>query len=226
MMRIYLSLFLICCTLGRMKGQEAVHFYAADSTKIRGDLYRRDYNLPFIILCHSEGADRSEFREIAPRLLNLNYNCLAIELETGGSHTYSPASAQNSLRAAIVYVRRFNNLPVILFGSSYSASLCLLEAAANPHIQAIVALSPGEYFLPKIIISDVMEKIGRPVFISGTRVEYKYLQKMAEKKPTDGVTIFQPEKEKGVHGAAALTGNDITREEYWFALLMFFKKLV
>ena len=223
-MRIYIFLFFTCCALGRMKGQEAVYFYADDSTKIRGDLYLRDYNLPFIILCHDEAADRSEFYDIAPRLLNLNYNCLAIDVGTSGPHSLENARA--GLHTAIAYVRRFNILPVILFGSSWSASLCLLEASANPQIKAIVALSPGEYFQPKIIMSDVLEKISQPVFICGTRAEFSYLQKMAEKRPTDGLTLFQPEKGKGVHGAAALTGKDITRDEYWFALMMFFKKLV
>jgi pimeloyl-ACP methyl ester carboxylesterase len=209
-----------------MKGQEVVYFYSADSTKIRGDLYLRDYNLPFMILCHSETADRSEFYSIAPRLLNLNYNCLAIDMGTNGSHNFSLTRAQTSLRAAIAYVRRFNSLPVILFGSSWSASLCLLESAANPQIRAIVALSPGEYFQPGITMSDTMEKINQPVFICGTRAEFSYLQKMVEKRPAGELTLFQPEKGKGVHGAAALTGKDITGDEYWFALMMFFKKLV
>ena len=209
-----------------MKGQEVVYFYSADSTKIRGDLYVRDYSLPFMILCHGESADRREFYEIAPRLLNLNYNCLAVDMGTGGSHSYSLAGAQTSLRAAMAYVRKFNSLPVILFGSSWSASVCLLESAANPQIAAIVALSPGEYFQPKIRMSDVVEKINHPVFICGTRAEFSYLQKMVENRPGGELTLFQPEKGKGVHGAAALTGKDITRDEYWFALMMFFKKLV
>jgi hypothetical protein len=209
-----------------MKGQEVVYFYSADSAKIRGDLYLRDYSLPFMILCHGETADRSEFYSIAPRLLNFNYNCLAIDMGTSGSRNYSLAGTQTSLHAAITYVRRFNSLPVILFGSSCSASLCLLESAANPNIRAIVALSPGEYFQPGIIMSDAVEKINQPVFICGNRAEFSYLQKMVEKLPAGKLTLFQPEKGKGVHGAAALTGNDITRDEYWFALLMFFKKLV
>ena len=225
-MRIYIFLFFICCTSGRMKGQEVVYFYAADSSKIRGDLYVRDYNLPFMILCHGEAADRNEFCDIAPRLLNLNYNCLAIDMGTGGAHNFSLPGAQNSLRAAIVYVRRFNSLPVILVGSSWSASLCLLESAANPQIKAVVALSPGEYFQPKIRMSDIMEKISQPVFICGTRAEFNYLQKMVEKQPAGQITLFQPGKGKGLHGASSLAGNDITRDEYWFALMMFFKKLV
>ena len=225
-MRICIFLFFIGCTLGRMKGQEVVFIYSADSTKIRGDLYLRNHSFPFIILCHGESTDRSEFYDIAPRLLNLNYNCLAIDMGTTGSHNYSLAGGQTSLRAAIAYVRRFNSLPVILFGSSWSASLCLLESATNPQIRAIVALSPGEYFLPRIRMSDVVEKISQPVFICGTRAEFSYLQKMVEKRPDGEIALFQPEKGKGVHGAAALTGSDITKDEYWFALMMFFKKLV
>jgi hypothetical protein len=223
-MRIYLFLFFACCTVCGIKGQEAVYFYADDSTRIRADLYLRDYSFPFMILCHDEAADRSEFYDIAPRLLNLNYNCLAIDLETSGHQNLADARA--GLHAAIAYVRRFNTLPVILFGGSRSASLCLLEASVNPGIKAIVALSPGEYFQPKIVMSDVLEKISQPVFICGTRKEYIYLQKMAGNRSADGLTLFQPEKGNGIHGTAALNGNDLTKDEYWFALMMFFKKLV
>jgi hypothetical protein len=49
---------------------------------------------------------------------------------------------------------------------------------------------------------------------------------MVEKHAGDELTLFQPEKGNGVRGATALCGTDITRDEYWFALMMFFKKLV
>jgi hypothetical protein len=225
-MRIYIFLFFIGCLFGRMKGQEVVYFYSADSAKIRGDLYLRDYKLPLMILCHDEAADRSEYNDIAPRLLNLNYNCLSIDMETRGYHGFSLPAARSGLCAAIAYARRFNSLPVILLGGSWSASLCLVEASVNIQIKAVVALSPGEYFQPKISMSDIVQKIHQPVFICGTRAEFSYLQKMAEKRPAGKLTLFQPEKGKGVHGAAALAGKDITRDEYWFALMMFFKKLV
>jgi pimeloyl-ACP methyl ester carboxylesterase len=225
-MRIYIFLFIICCTPGRMKGQEVVYFFSSDSSKIRGDLYLRDSNDPFIILCHSEAADRSEFSDIAPRLLNLNYNCLAVDMGTSGSHNLSFSNAQISLHAAIAYVRHLNTRPVILLGSSWSASLCLIEASSNSRIRGIVALSPGEYFQPRILMSEVVKKISQPVFICGTQAEFSYLRKMVEERTSEGLTLFQPEKGKGVHGAAALRGNDITRDEYWFALMMFFKKLV
>jgi hypothetical protein len=225
-MRIYILLFFICCTAGSMKGQEVVYFYASDSAKMRGELYLRDYNLPFMILCLDDAGERSEFHDIAPRLLNLDYNCLAIDPGSGGSRHITLANALSGLHAALAYVSRFNNQPVILVGSSWSASLCLVEAASNTRLKAIVALSPGEYFQPAISMPDVLEKINRPVFICGTRAEFSYLQKMAEKQPAGRLTLFQPEKGKGVHGAAALAGNDITRDEYWFALMMFFKKLV
>ncbi len=114
---------------------------------------------------------------------------------------------------------------MILFGSSWSASLCLLESGDNPHVRAVVALSPGEYFQPGIIMAEAVEKINKPVFICGNQAEFSYLQKML-KTACRRITLFQPEKGKGVHGAAALTGKDITSDEYWFALMMFFKKLV
>jgi pimeloyl-ACP methyl ester carboxylesterase len=174
--------------------------------------------------------------------MNLNYNCLAIDLRVGGSvgftdnETNRNAVSQNrpiqmpdalkDLQAAISYVKRFNERPVILFGSSYSASLCLLAAVNNPAVRAVVAFSPGEYFQPRINMEEEIVKIDKPVFVSATLPEYSYLRKMTAGIPAGQLTLFKPAKGNGVHGARALTSDDATHEEYWFALMMFFKKLV
>jgi dienelactone hydrolase len=241
LMRITVFCFLLCCALGTIRGQEAVYFSAADGLQIRGDLYLRNPKLPFIILCHQAGSNRSEFYDIAPRLLNLNYNCLAIDLRAGGNVGFTDnetatraksesrpsqlLDARGDLTAAIAYAKQFSNQPVILFGSSYSASLCLLEAVNNPRVQAVVAFDPGEYFQPRINMSDEIGEFDKPLFISATQPEISYLQKMTRGIPAGLITLFKPEKGNGVQGTRALTGEGESLDEYWFALMMFFKKL-
>ena len=103
--------------------------------------------------------------------------------------------------------------------------LCLLESAANPQIRAIVALSQGIFPAKNCHVGCHGKSQQACIYQWHPGRNLNYLQKMAE-KASRLVTLFQPEKEKGVHGAAALTSKDITKDEYWFALMMFFKKLV
>jgi pimeloyl-ACP methyl ester carboxylesterase len=241
-MRLSAFFFLLCCVSNMVRGQEAVYFLAGDGLKIRGDLYLHDYKLPFIILCHQEGSNRSEFYDIAPRLLNLNYNCLAVDLRAGGKAGFTEnetalkaqmesrpkemLDVRTDLLAAIDYVHRFNKNPVILFGSSYSASLCLLAARDNPRVQAVVAFSPGEYFQPGINMAEEISRINKPVFISGSQSEFIYLQKMTIHLAPDSYTLFIPEQGRGEHGARALTCEGAACDEYWFALMLFFKQVI
>jgi pimeloyl-ACP methyl ester carboxylesterase len=240
-MKIPALLILAFIAVSNIAGQEAVYFTADDGVKIRGDLYLHDIRQPFIILCHQDGSNRSEYYEIAPRLLNLNYNCLAVDLRAGGKSGFvqnetanqalvekrsvRPLDAAADIKAAILYIRSISKQPVILLGSSYSASLCLLLAAGNPLVKAVIALSPGEYFQPQITIKDEVMKVSQQVFVCATQVEYPYLQKMLSGMPAQQLTLFKPEKSKGIRGTGAFYSSNAGSSEYWFALMMFFKKL-
>jgi pimeloyl-ACP methyl ester carboxylesterase len=232
---------LLCWVSGMAEGQEAVHFQAQDGLRIRGDLYLRNHNFPFILLFHQAGSNRSEFYDIAPRLLNLNYNCLAIDLRAGGKSGFTEnetalkalnegrpkemLDARADLLGAISFVQDFNKNPVILFGSSYSASLCLLAAMDDPRVKAVVAFSPGEYFQPRINMAREIAEIGKPLFICGTQAEASYLQEMTNRLTPGSFTLFVPEKGGGEHGTRALTQGGAASDEYWFALMLFFKKV-
>jgi pimeloyl-ACP methyl ester carboxylesterase len=240
--RISAITFFICFTITHLLSQEAVYFYASDGLKVRADLYLHSNKLPFIILCHHDGSNRSAFYEIAPRLLNMNYNCLAVDLRAGGNvgfsknetasmalsenRTISLFDARQDIAAAIQYVHQINQQPVILLGGSYSASLCLLTAMNNPNVKAVVAFSPGEYFLPMLSISKEVEKMDKQVFIGATQQEYDYLKRMFAGISPEHITLFKPEKSKGVYGIKALDSTNHERDEYWFALMLFFKKLL
>lgn len=240
MRRVIIAL-LSFCSFFSVYSQQKVNFYAEDSLKITADLYIRDLNLPFIILFHQGDASRGEYSEIAPKLVKLDYNCLAVDLRYGGKINYTinetaelamqgnfdhtMLSAAKDIKAALSFVKRYNKKPIILVGSSYSASLCLLEAAGNEKIKAVVAMSPGEYFRPGLIVRDNITGISQKLFISATALEYDFIDEMLIHVPRENVHFFQPSGNRGDHGAKMLWQSGDSADQCWLELLFFFKKI-
>ena len=122
--------------------QERVTFVSSDSLRITADLYLNHTQDPFIILFHEAESSRGEYLKIAPKLKNLGYNCLAVDLRSGLKSSYVKnetaarakekgyslkfLDSKKDMLAAIEYAKRYNRKPIILFGSSYSASLSLI----------------------------------------------------------------------------------------------------
>jgi len=77
--------------------QKAVTFTAKDGLLVTADLYESDASYPYLLLFHQAGSSRGEFREIAPRLTKLGYNCLAVDLRAGNENNF--VVNQTSLRA-------------------------------------------------------------------------------------------------------------------------------
>ncbi len=234
---LYISLFFL-----PGNAQEKVSFYSEDSLKISADLYLKNYRLPFILLFHQGGSSRGEYNEIAARLMKLDYNCLSVDLRSGDKINYianetaqraedenfpnSFIDARRDIEAAIQYIKKYNSKPVVLFGSSYSASLCLIIAYNNPGVKAVIAFSPGEYFRPKLIVKNEIAGIQKPLFISSSAIEFDYIEQMLSGIPKDFITIYKPGKgKKGMHGAKILWKENESSDECWLELLMFFKKI-
>lgn len=229
----------IICHLSAAYGQQKVTFFAEDSLKITADLYLKDFTLPFILLFHQGDASRGEYSEIAARLIKLDYNCLAVDLRSGKKINYtinetaelakkegfpnSMMDAAKDIKAAIRFVSKYNSHPPILIGSSYSASLCLLEAAVNKDIKAVIALSPGEYFRPDLVVKDRIAAISQPVFISATPLEYNYVAQMISEVPESHLHVFQSSGSRGEHGARMLWQSGESADKCWLELMLFFK---
>lgn len=88
----------------------------------------------------------------------------------GQSQSY--LAAQRDLDAAITWAEKtFPGLPVIAWGSSYSASLVFLAAANHPgEIAKLLAFSPGEYFSEEYFegepaVARAAQRITIPVFV-------------------------------------------------------------
>jgi pimeloyl-ACP methyl ester carboxylesterase len=220
--------------------REKVTFTAEDGIEIKADKYLENEDYPYILLFHQEGSSRGEFNDIAERFLKLRYNCLAVDLRTGdnanfvknetaqnagGQHSsFRLLDAAKDIRAAIEYVWLLNPVEPILLGSSFSASLVMLEGLNNPHVRAVIAFSPGEYFGDDLRMEEAIDSISRPLFIAVTEREEPYVMQMMSHVPAETYTLFKPQQ-SGVHGARALWEDNPSKDEYWLALLLFINNL-
>ena len=218
-----------------------VTFPSSDGLTITADIYITDKEFPYILLFHQGGASRGEYIEIAGKLTKLNYNCLAVDLRYGENSNYINngtailASTTNvsdrmidarlDVKAAIDYSWNLSFKPIILFASSYSASLCLLEGRTDDRVKAIISFSPGEFFGDDLRVQDELTSCDKPLFVATTQRENPYVMEMLSKINQEKITWFQPADSPGIHGARALWESSPSKDEYWLALILFFNSL-
>ncbi len=221
--------------------QIKVAFEAEDGLLVVADHYLVNSDYPYILLFHNLESSRGEFREIAHRLNKLGYNCLAVDLRLGREINFiRNETAQNAasmklpsrlidtkrdMIAAIEYVKNRSELPVILFGSTFSASLALVLAKNRADVKAVVAFSPGDYFLGSINVRNQIKGLQKPVFIAATPSELKFVTEITEGISDEYKQIFTNTGAEGVQGAKVLWNREKGSDQYWLALLMFFNKL-
>jgi hypothetical protein len=213
-----------------------------DGLELTADEYIIANENPYILLFHEQESSRGEFQTIARRLCKMDYNCLAIDLRNGGSKDFvsnetvkrcRQSKCSNTVNdieldmlAAIDYAFEKSSLPVILLGSRANGSLSLKIASVNDNVRAVVALSPGEYFLPHFNVQDTIRSIKKPVFITSSQSEFSYVSDLASGVEESYITLFEPQLGEGGRGTEALSSSNETNSEYWLALLLFFKDLV
>lgn len=238
---LILSFLLFWNLILPIKAQDKIIFPATDSLQVTADLYPGNADESYILLFHDEDASRGEYRNIAPRLVRIGYNCLAVDLRQGKeSHYVSNETARRAdslhlypkksdclkdIVGAIRFAVQKSHRPVVLFGSSFSASLCLLAAKNNPDVKAVVAFSPGEFFKPQISVRDFLQGYDKLTLVAGAKFEYPYLVKISENIPDDKKTIFVPSQAEGEHGVIALSETSQASNGYWLSLLMFFRNI-
>jgi len=231
-------LLFICYNL---KAQEIVTFNASDGLTVTATIYEANETSPYIILFHQAGYSKGEYKETAVKLLKLGYNCLAVDLRSGGEVNFVQnetanlakqkglsakyIDAEKDMTAAIEYVWNKSKKQVILFGSSYSASLSLYIAKGNSKVKAVIAFSPGEYFKPDMIIKDQLINFDKQVFVACSQREFSYMADLLTNIPDKLKTVFKPQEGPGEHGSKCLWKSCPTSKEYWLALSMFFKKI-
>lgn len=212
-------------------------FPSKDSLIIFADIYIKERNAPTIILCHQAGYSRGEYKETAKQLNLYGYSVIAIDQRSGGTindvenRTNSNAlkdslptnyiDARQDIEATIDYVYNYTQKPVLLVGSSYSASLSLLIAKNNAKIKAVAAFSPGEYF-DSISIQDSLIGWDKPLFITSSKKEINSINKLVKNVEMHFLNQFAPEKE-GYHGSKALWSINNGSNLYWDAFNQFLK---
>ncbi len=239
MRRIIIFFLLIFPFLTEAGNFKTIHFSSKDDLTITADLYLvHKNNAPFIILFHRAGWSRGEYREIAPKLNDLGFNCMAIDQRSGNkingiiNETAQLAKerkkrttyldALQDLSASMLYVKKMAKGKIIIWGSSYSASLVLIEA--NQHtetVAGVVSFAPGEYFSKfgksKTFIQDNAKNIKCPVFITSAKSEYDNWKDIYNVIPSPSKIYFLP-LFGGVHGSEALWTSTKEHELYWKAL--------
>lgn len=221
--------------------QEKINFKSLDSLEISADWYFVSENAPSILLCHQAQSSRGEYKNITPKLNELGYNCLAIDLRVGSkmqgilNETNARAlakklpltylDAEKDILAGIEYLyKKSNKKPILIFGSSYTASFALKNGNHNPKIAAIIAFSPGEYFEKKLNVKETLKDFDKPAFVTSSLGEAKIIRTMFGDLYSDKIYIYVP-KGEGVHGAKALFMSNPNHDEYWGALKKFFEQL-
>jgi len=225
---------------------EEITLTAADGVKVFGTLDRaQGKSPPVILLFHMAGSNRAEYATIAPRLIASGFTALAIDQRSGGGNfgvknktvdalgrSTSYGEAQKDLEAALSWAKaNAGGAPVIVWGSSYSAALVFLLAAAHPgDVSGVLAFSPGEYLSGRTLVQAAAAMVKVPVFITQAKDgdEVTGARTILAATAAAEKVQFVP-KTSGVHGSSSLR-DDANRSgagEYWSAVTPFlarFKK--
>jgi dienelactone hydrolase len=226
---------------------EPVTFQAADGVKVFGDYQgSKDGSRPLILLFHQASSNQHEYDTIAPRLNGLGFDTLAIDQRSGGSaygQTNKTAAAARSgpdflaalpdLEAALAWgVTRggagAKSPKILVWGSSYSASLVFVLAAKNPDkVTGVLSFSPGEYFSSRSLVREAAAKVKVPVFVSSASDPGEIGEAKAILTSSAASQKVQHIPKNGTHGSSSLRDDRNPRgaAENWNAVAGFLKAL-
>ncbi len=198
---------------------------------------------PTILLCHQATYNRHEYDEIIPELIEMGYNCMAIDQRSGGEllgyeNLTAKVAAENGfptdyvdaeqdMVACIQFLHDVHQQEVILWGSSYSAGLALHIASDSTvkGIKALIAFSPGDYYGDqKPPLQSCSGNIEIPTWITSSRSEFLTVSEFASKMTRGNTHIQYIPKSDGKHGSKALWKEYENNEEYWTSVLSFLEK--
>lgn len=220
-----------------------VTIVASDGVSLAADSYRgASPTAPVILLFHQAESGKSEYATIAPRLLILGYNAVAIDQRAGGDlfsppnttvqrlgHSAPVRDVLRDMEATLAWAHQnYPSAPIYAWGSSYSASLVFALAARHPkEISAVIAFSPGEYFDDKRYVRDVARKIHMPVFVDSASdaVEERNAREIFDVTRSRTKECFVPHI--GIHGSSTLRDDrdPAGAAENWEAITAFLARV-
>ena len=240
MKKLFGIIILTVLFLNIVKAQtDRVKFITFDKIPVTADLYiKHPATAPMIILFHQATYSRGEYTEIAPKLNDMGFNCMAVDLRSGGdvngvrNETWAwcdslmkdtkMTDAYYDVQAAVKFAKsKYPGAKIILMGSSYSASLALKYAGDYPNsVSGVVAFSPAEYFSKfgwsRTIIQATAARITCPVFIASSATEQIRWQAIYDAIPHQNKVSYVPGE--GKHGAKTLWSTFPESKGYWTAL--------
>ncbi|MDT0552621.1 alpha/beta hydrolase [Urechidicola vernalis] len=220
--------------------KKTIEFPSKDGLKITADFYEVENAKGMILLCHQAGYSRGEYLDTAKKINALGYSCLAIDQRSGNevngieNETAKRANekglatnyidAKKDVEAAIDFLySRNNNRPILIVGSSYSASLVLLVGNDNDKVKAIAAFSPGEY-LKGINVTESITSMSKPTFVTSSRSETPKVEKLIQGINQQYVSHHKP-IESGIHGSRGLWESTPGQDGYWKSFKSFLKQV-
>lgn len=224
---------------------QQVELSAADGVTVYGTYYPTAAKPKAIILLfHQAGSSKGEYAGIAPQLVRKGYAALAIDQRSGGG-MYGPnrtvagitgakkdesadyLSVLPDMEAALDWAKG-KNAPIVLWGSSYSASLVfMLAASAGDDVHGVIAFSPGEYFNDRKMIERTAAKVTVPVFVDQASTPEEIAEAKAIVTATASTDRQQFVPKTGIHGSSTLNAskNPGGADENWRAVLSFLKRV-
>lgn len=198
---------------------------AKDGVPVTIDVYApHPDKATFVVLCHRANWSRGEYSELAPWLNSLGINCIAVDQRSGGkingvdnktllealkrSKDTGYPSAEADIVAALEYANKRAKGTVVLWGSSYSSALAIVIAAKRPDlVDAIVSVSPGEYFaeygLSRDWVKEHAARLSVPALVMAPAEERTQALSIYDAIPEGNKRVFVP-KTGGRHGSEAL----------------------
>lgn len=230
----------------KAEAPQPVTLTAPDGVQVYGTYYPVENARATILLFHQAGSSKGEYASIAPQLQRAGYAALAIDQRVGGplygaNQTVAKLAKSSGgeadylsvladIEAALAWAKA-KGLPVILWGSSYSASLVFLVAAsksAKDDVKAVIAFSPGEYFNDKSMVATAAAKVSVPVFVTSanTLEEENEAKAIVDATASTDRQLFVPRT--GIHGSSTLNAskNPGGADDNWQAVLAFLKRVV
>ena len=237
--RILFLVFTVFLT-AKSYSQRRVIFPSKDGLTMYADLYEIDRSHPYIVLLHMARSSRGEYREIAKRLNKLELNCMAVDLRSGRERNFVPnetnalatklglntrfLDSEPDIMTAIDNAYAIGGKPIILFGSSYTASLALKYAKENSKVKAVVAFSPGEYFGKDLNVEEAVAGLSKPTFIASAANEKEVTEAIASGVSRSKLISYIPPK-GGKHGSESLNPDCDENHVYWIQMINFLQNV-
>ncbi len=217
-------------------GKVKVTFKAQDGLDVVADYYPAEGADKVIILCHQANFSRASYLTIAPKLVEAGFDCLAVDLRSGKFVKDVPnetnvnalkaglptryTDSEADIKAAILYASNKLKKKVILWGSSYSATLAMMIGRDDPNVVKVVAFSPGVYFGSENTIKAAIAGYQKPIFVTCSKAEVPMVRNLTLVIPDNYLTFFEPPF-GGDHGAKVLWNQNTNTAKYYEQLLKF-----